>query len=134
MKNLLEAIKTDAYNVGTIKNCRWMYSPRSGYMATGVLSLASDSNFDRWANSRIIEIHTILWDSKDPDIEKVIQAIVDSFGEAEVKYGCHVDVDDYGLDVLDDCVLDPWDSYDCLHQLRHDIKKKEDCEYWRPIK
>ena len=55
-----------------------------------------------------------------------------SAGQAvpEVKYGCHCDLEP-GMEP-DGCVIDTHERGKCVYARRHD--RKEQCEYWRPIK
>jgi len=63
-------IENEVYDEGVFGNCRWMYNPDAL-----TLSLASAASFDRWANSRIIEIHPILLDRSDPDLVDLLNSI-----------------------------------------------------------
>jgi len=56
-----------------------MYSPTDNDLACGILSIASNNGFDRWANSRIVEIHTVLWDKKDQDFMEFVDGVVGLF-------------------------------------------------------
>lgn len=75
MYKLMNAVHNDSYDEGAIGNCRWMYSPTDNDLAAGELSLASDSNFDRWANSRVVIVTASLWDSNDPEFEKFVKKL-----------------------------------------------------------
>jgi len=79
MKKLFDAVSNDVFAMGQIDNCRWLYSPTDNPLACGVLSLATASNFDRWANSRIAQINTILFEPDDPDFEEFVTKIVELF-------------------------------------------------------
>lgn len=49
---------------------------------------------------------------------------------SEVKYGCHVDLEE-GMEP-DECVLDCGNINDCVYT--RSVKIKEQCQYWQPIK
>jgi hypothetical protein len=61
---------------GVIKNCRWLYNFHSNS-----LDFTNNKNFDRWANSRLIELHLELWEDEDGDIKAAIKNIINIFGE-----------------------------------------------------
>lgn len=46
------------------------------------------------------------------------------------KYGCHCDLEP-GM-APDDCVIGTSRVNDCIHAAKH--KRKEECEYWQPVK
>ena len=62
---------------GVFGNCRWIYYPESL-----IVGIASKSNFDRWANSRVIEIMPILLDSGDPSLFNILMGIESIFDTA----------------------------------------------------
>ena len=80
MTKLFAAVSSDVFDEGVIQNCRWMYSPTDNSRACGVLALASNKGFDRWANSRIVEINTVMWDVNDPDFREFVEGVVGLFG------------------------------------------------------
>jgi len=84
-KKLYNAISNDVYGEGQTENCRWMYSPTDNPRACGILSLATADIFDRWANSRIIEISTVLWENGDPDFVKFIDGAINLFNSEDSK-------------------------------------------------
>jgi len=71
---LLESINNNVYGQGYYKNIAWMYSPD-----TLSLSIAGKKNFDRWANSRIIDIYPVIFDSGDPDLETILDKLSECF-------------------------------------------------------
>jgi len=76
---LFNAVSNDVYGEGYIYNCRWMYSPTDNPLACGMLSFATHGNFDRWGNSRIVEVSTVLWEGDDPDFKTFILNLIDGF-------------------------------------------------------
>lgn len=79
MDKLLKAVKENTFSEGSVGNCRWIYYGTEEADTYGVLALATKSNFDRWANSRIVEIHTTLWDTGDPEFAKFIAGLIKLF-------------------------------------------------------
>ena len=79
MNELFGAVSNDIFGEGKVYGCRWMYSPTDNDLACGILSIASNKGFDRWANSRIVEIHTVLWDKQDPDFREFVEGVVGLF-------------------------------------------------------
>ena len=61
---------------GFFGNCRWIYYPE--FLTLGI---ASKSNFDRWANSRVIELSPILLDSGDPTLLEILTGIEQIFNK-----------------------------------------------------
>jgi len=59
---------------GVFGNCRWIYYP---HLLT--VGIASNSNFDRWANSRVISITPIMLDSGDPSLLDILTGIESIF-------------------------------------------------------
>jgi len=55
---------------GFFGNCRWIYYPE-----ILILGIASKSNFDRWANSRVIEISPTVLDSGDPSLLNMLTGL-----------------------------------------------------------
>ena len=64
----------EVYDEGSFGNCRWIYYPESL-----TLGIASKSNFDRWANSRVIELSPILLDSGDPTLLDILTGLEQIF-------------------------------------------------------
>ena len=79
LKRLFESISNDVFAEGQIGNCRWIYYGTDNPAACGVLSLASADSFDRWANSRIVEVNTVLWETTDPDFEAFVISLINLF-------------------------------------------------------
>jgi len=82
MSKLFSAVSNDFPGEvieGKIKNCRWQYTPTSFVVGCGILSFASNGGFDRWSNSRIVDLHTVLWDITDPEFERFVTGIVALF-------------------------------------------------------
>lgn len=75
---VLDTIDKNIYGQGSYKHLMWMYNPD-----TLTLSIANKSNFDRWANSRIIDIYPVLFDSGDPRLVYIL----DKLSEACEEYG-----------------------------------------------
>ena len=59
---------------GVFGNCRWIYYP--DLLTVGI---ASNSNFDRWSNSRVIELTPIILDSGDPSLLDILAGIESIF-------------------------------------------------------
>lgn len=77
--DIFNCVSNDVYGEGVINNCRWMYSPTTNDKAIGVLSFATANSFDRWANSRIVEVSTIMWNIDDPDFKTFINGLINLF-------------------------------------------------------
>ena len=45
-------------------------------------------------------------------------------------YGCHCDLEQY--QIPDGCVIDSDERHNCVYA--NNVQKKEDCEYWKPIR
>ena len=71
---LKACIDNEVEGEGVIKNLRWRYYPHELSV-----SIAVDDNFDRWGNSRIVEIHPVLLSIGDPTIEEIINALAEVF-------------------------------------------------------
>jgi hypothetical protein len=63
-------IVAEIFGEGVFNNCRWAYYPDSLS-----LSIASKSNFDRWSNSRVIDIYPVILDNGDPSLLKLLEGI-----------------------------------------------------------
>ena len=81
MDTLLKAVRENTFSEGSVGNCRWIYygTEEEEEDTYGVLALATKDNFDRWANSRIVEIHTTLWDTGDPEFAEFIKGVIKLF-------------------------------------------------------
>ena len=73
MKELQACIDNDVGGEGTIGNLRWIY-----YADLFTIGIAKRSNFDRWANSRLAEIHPWLLSSGDPTLTTIVMALAEA--------------------------------------------------------
>jgi hypothetical protein len=76
---ILESIEKDTEGEGVVGNCRWRYHETSNHQASGQLNFAFKNTFDRWANSTLITLHTVMLTSDDLPLDTVIYRIVEVF-------------------------------------------------------
>jgi len=75
----------------------------------------------------------------DITLEELYQAFKERYDKenelelpTEIKYGCYCDIETMVEPKPDHCVIDRGDYADCIYA--NETMKKEECEYWRPVK
>ncbi len=74
LADLMASIENDADCEGVIGDCRWMYN-----CADRMLSLSTQTTFEGWANSRLVDVDCNLWTDDDPDFKTFVGGLAGLF-------------------------------------------------------